>query len=283
LNIDNEFLEREYSPRVQIPGYAEFFVRWKRDALATRESLAARLDLAYGAAPAETLDLFPASSSAAPLLIFIHGGYWRVLDKVDFSWIAPPYVAAGISVAVLNYGLVPKTPMTEIVGQVRRACAWIYSNAANIGVDRKRIFCSGHSAGGHLTGMMLATDWPCLSATLPKRLLAGALAVSGVFDLRPLTHAEFLRRDLGLDDEAARGLSPVFLPLYNDAPLWRAVGEFESGEFHRQSEMIAAHWPSTARSALMDVPGCNHLSVCDAMATPGNVLFETLRQAIEIS
>jgi arylformamidase len=283
VNVDNDFLNREYNPRVQIPGFADFFVRWKRDALKARESLPARLDLAYGAAAAETLDFFPASSAGAPLLIFIHGGYWRVLDKADFSWIAPPYVAAGISVAVLNYGLVPKTPMPEIVNQVRRACAWVYGNAAGLGVDRSRIFCSGHSAGGHLTGMMLATDWPALSATLPKRLLAGALTVSGVFDLRPLTHAEFLRKDLGLDESAARVISPAFLTLHNDAPLWRAVGELESGEFHRQSELIAAHWPSAAQGGLMDVQGCDHLSVCDAMAKPGNVLFETWRKTIESS
>ncbi len=110
--------------------------------------------------------------------------------------------------------------------------------------------------------------------------MAGAVAVSGVFDLRPLTHAEFLRKDLGLDEAAASALSPAFLTLHNDAPLWRAVGAQESSEFHRQSELIAAHWPSAANSGLMDVPGCNHLSVCDAMAMPGNVLFETLRAAM---
>jgi arylformamidase len=131
--------------------------------------------------------------------------------------------------------------------------------------------------------MMLATDWPVLSADLPKHLLAGALAVSGVFDLQPLTHAEFLRKDLGLDEAAARALSPAFLTLHNDAALWRAVGALESGEFHRQSEIIAAHWPGAATTSLMDIPGCNHLSVCDAMAIPGNVLFESLRAGIESS
>ncbi|HEX3913141.1 MAG TPA: alpha/beta hydrolase [Steroidobacteraceae bacterium] len=280
MNIDNDFLDREYNPRVQIPAFADFFVRWKQGAQQARDSTAARLDLAYGTAAAETLDFFPAAKAGAPLLIFIHGGYWRVLDKADFSWVAPPYVAADISVAVLNYGLAPRTPMAEIVNQVRRACTWLYVNAAELGCDRRRIFCSGHSAGGHLTGMMLATDWPALSAPLPKRLLAGALAVSGVFDLRPLTHVEFLRRDLGLDEQSARALSPAFLPLHNEAPLLRALGAQESGEFHRQSELIAAHWPSITADPLLDVPDCNHFSVCDALATPGNALFEAWRAAI---
>ena len=100
MNVDNDFSDREYNPRAQIPAFADFFLRWKQDAQKTRESLPARLDLAYGTAAAETLDFFPASEAGAPLLIFIHGGYWRVLDKADFSWIAPPYVAAGISGAI---------------------------------------------------------------------------------------------------------------------------------------------------------------------------------------
>lgn len=280
MNIDKDFLEREYNPRVQIPHFADFFARWKRCALETRESLRASLDIAYGPAPAETLDFFPAAAAGAPLLIFIHGGYWRALDKADFSWVAPGFTAAGISVAVLNYGLAPKTAVPEIVAQMRRACAWLYGNAQGLGIDAQRIFCSGHSAGGHLTGMMLATDWPSLSPSLPKRLLAGALTVSGVFDLQPLTHAEFLRRDLNLDEAGARAISPAFLPVHNDAPLLLAAGALESAEFHRQSRLIAAHWPSIIAADLLDVPDCDHLSVCDALATPGNVLFEALRTLI---
>jgi arylformamidase len=278
---DNEFLDREYNPRVQISNFGDFFARWKTQALKTRESLEGRLNLAYGTAPAETLDFFPAARANSPLLIFIHGGYWRALDKADFSWVAPPYVAAGISVAVLNYALAPRTPVPEIVHQIRRACAWVFCSARTLGFDLDRIFCSGHSAGGHLTAMMLATEWAAMSASLPQRLLAGALTISGVFDLQPLTQAEFLRKDLGLDENAAREISPAFLGLHNDVPLLRAVGALESGEFHRQSELIAAHWPSACTTGLIDVPGCDHFSVCDALATPGSVLFERTREAIQ--
>lgn len=128
--------------------------------------------------------------------------------------------------------------------------------------------------------MMLATDWPGMSQHLPRRLLAGALAVSGLFDLEPLRHAEFLCRDLGLDAQGARELSPAWLPLHNDVPLLRAVGALESGEFHRQSTLIAERWPQVCGSNLIDVPGCNHLSVCDALAAPDNLLFQTLCGAI---
>lgn len=279
--MNSEFLDREYNPRGQIPHYAEFFWRWKTQAHAARESLQGRLNLAYGSSPSETLDFFPASPAKSPLLIFIHGGYWRALDKADFSWIAPAYVAEGISVAILNYGLAPATSICDIVQQVRRACAWLFHNAAGAGVDRRRIFCAGHSAGGHLTAMTLATEWSAVSPDLPRCLLAGALAVSGLFDLVPLTHAEFLGQDLGLDEEGARALSPIALTLRNHAPLLRAVGALESGEFHRQSTLIADHWPSACVDALIDVPDCNHLSVCEAFAIPGNVLFEAARNAIQ--
>jgi arylformamidase len=278
---DKDFLDREYNPRVQISNFGDFFARWKAQARSACESLEARLDLPYGTAPAETLDYFPAARANSPLLIFIHGGYWRALDKADFSWVAPAYVAAGISVAVVNYALAPRTPVPEIVRQVRRACAWIHGSAADLQCDPKRLYCCGHSAGGHLTAMMLATDWPALSPSLPRRLLAGALTISGIFDVRPLTRAEFLRKDLGLDENAAREISPAFLGLQNEAPLLRAVGALESGEFHRQSEMIGAHWPSACTTGLIDVPGCDHFSVCDALATPGSVLFERTREAIQ--
>jgi arylformamidase len=280
VNYDRDFLESQYNPRLQIPEFAQFFARWKADAIKARQSLECRLDLSYGPAAAETLDFFPAAKRSSPLLIFIHGGYWRALDKADFSWVAPGFVAAGISVAVVNYGLAPKTPVPEIIGQMRRACAWLYGNAPTLGVDPRRIFCSGHSAGGHLTGMMLATDWPAISPALPQRLLAGAFSVSGVFDLQPLTHAEFLSKDFILDEAAARRISPAFLPVRNEAPLLLAVGALESDEFHRQSRFMAAHWAKVVARDPLSVPESNHFSVCDDLARPGNMLFEAWRQAM---
>jgi arylformamidase len=242
-----------------------------------RTHLRARLDLRYGPAPAERLDFFPAAGSSSPLLVFVHGGYWRALDKDDFSWIAPPYVAAGISVAVVNYGLAPATALMEIVAQVRRACAWLHHNARALDVDARRIVCSGHSAGAHLTAMMIATDWPGVWPEFPRRLLSGAVTISGLFDLEPLTRAEFLRKDLRLDQALTRALSPVFVPWRNDVPIVRAVGEHESSEFHRQSMLIAERWPQACARELIDVPGCNHLPVCDDFANTGSALFQATR------
>jgi arylformamidase len=273
---DATFLDREYNPRTQVPEFASYFARWKDRAREARASSKVHLDLQYGLLPAEKLDFFPAAGASSPLLIFLHGGYWRALDKSDFSWIAPPYVAADISVAVVNYGLLPMTPLIQIAEQVRGACAWLHHNAGALDVDAKRIVCSGHSAGGHLTAMMIATDWPGVWPDLPKRLLSGAVAISGLFDLEPLTRADFLRDDLRLDPVLTRTLSPAFLPWRNDVPLVRAVGSEESAEFHRQSALIAAAWPQACDRELIDVPGCNHLSVCDAFANGASVLFRAV-------
>ncbi len=278
---ESGLLDREYNARAQVPEFASYIARWadlSREARmpsreTARHSTRVRLDLRYGLAPAERLDLFQAAGRSSPLLIFVHGGYWRALDKSDFSWIAPAYVAAGISVAILNYGLLPATPLLQIVEQVRRACAWLYHNARALEVDPARMVCGGHSAGGHLTAMMLATDWPGVWSEFPRRLLSGAVAVSGLFDLEPLTRAGFLRSDLQLDPVLTRALSPAHLQWRNDVPLVRAVGELESAGFHRQSDLIAQQWPQ-ACGPLIELPGCNHFSACDAFADPRSALFQ---------
>ena len=285
MNPDNEFLEREYNPRATIPNGMALFAQWKLHARLRRVRRAIRASTwPMAIRPAERLDFFAAANrgeAGPPLLVFIHGGYWRALDKADFSWIAPPYVAAGISVAVLNYGLAPKTALPEIVEQVRRAIAWMHARADELGADNGRIFCSGHSAGGHLTAMMLATDWSAVAPGLPSMPVAGALTISGLFDLEPLTRAEFLRHDIGLDAAAARALSPACLPLQSPVALIRAVGALETAEFHRQQELIKAHWPDVCAAPLLDVPECNHFTVCEAFATPGNMLFEAMCAAIQ--
>ena len=277
MNINSELLDYEYNPRATIPDFAAVFSRWKTDASAARASLRGRLDLCYGESAAETLDLFPAQGTGRPLLIFLHGGYWRALDKSDFSWLAPPYVEAGISVAVVNYGLLPSTPLAEIVRQSRRACAWLYRNGVQLGLDTGSFICSGHSAGGHLTAMMLATDWPALRTDLPRRLLAAGLTLSGVFDVTPLTHAEFLCHDLQLDVDQARQLSPAFLPWHNEAPLVRAVGALETSEFKRQSALMEEHWPRACTQPVIHVPGANHFSVCDALASTNGPLWAAVQ------
>ncbi len=268
-----EFCEREYNARAAIAEHPQIFARWAAQGAAVRRQRRGLFDLAYGATAAETLDLFPAVSADAPLLVFIHGGYWRSLDKSDFSWIAPPFVDHGAAVALLNYGLAPATPLEEIVRQVLRALAWLYRHGSRYGYDGERIVVSGHSAGAHLTAMALAALWPVFDAALPPKLIKAGLAISGLYDLEPLLYAPFVNADLRLDPERVYRLSPVHLPPATDTPLATAVGALESAEFRRQNALIAQHWPQVF---LRDVPlpGANHLTVCDALADVESPLFD---------
>ena len=272
MKFTTEFCEREYNARAAIPDHAAIFARWTDQAAATRRLRACLIDLPYGDSAHEKLDLFAARSDGAPLLVFIHGGYWRSLDKSDFSWLAPAFVREDISVALLNYGLAPRTTLEDIVRQVLRALGWLYLRADRYGFDPERIVIAGHSAGGHLVAMAMGALWPMLDPRLPANLVKGGLAISGLYDLAPLLHAPFVNNDLKLTPERARRLSPLHLPPATGAPLVTAVGALESAEFKRQNALIAQAWaPVFARD--VPLPGCHHLAVCDELGQHGSALF----------
>ncbi len=185
-------LEREYNARAAIPDHPQIFARWAEQGAMTRRRRAGLIDMPYGDDPGERLDFFPAMQRNSPLLVFIHGGYWRSLDKFDFSWIAPPFLDAGVSVAFLNYGLAPRVPIEEMVRQQLRAIAWLHARAEELGFDPQRIVASGHSAGGHLTAMLMAALWPVFDPALPPDLVKGGVAISGLYDLEPLVPLPFI-------------------------------------------------------------------------------------------
>lgn len=277
-----DYCDREYNARASIPDAMRILASWGERGAATRRQRAGLLDVPYGESAAERLDLFPTPREGSPLLVYIHGGYWRTLDKSDFSWVAPPFVDHGVAVAVPNYGLAPATPIEEIVRQMLRAIAWLYRKADDLGFDPKRIYVSGHSAGGHLTAMMMAALWSRYSDGLPQDLVKGALAVSGVFDLEPLVHAPFVNVDLHLDLERASALSPARMMPATKAPIYTAVGGDESSEFKRQSALLAKRW---AKNVVRDVPmaGFNHLTVAQEIANPASPLFDAALELIHKS
>jgi arylformamidase len=274
---DPAFLSREYNNRELFPDHARHFARWAESSARARGTMTCYLDRAYGASPAETLDIFPARKGDGSALVFIHGGYWRSLDKKDFSYLAPAWVDAGVSLVMVNYGLAPAVSVERIVQQMLAASAWLYHHAEEYGMDEDRLFVCGHSAGGHLAAMMLAALWPVYDRALPRDLYKGALAVSGVYDLRPLVQVGWLNGDLRLDESSALKLSPAFLPPATRAPLCLAVGGLESSEFKRQNALLAQRWKQVlARDVPM--PGRDHFTVIDGLADPANPLFAATRR-----
>jgi arylformamidase len=279
---DSAFYEREYNARAAIPEHPQIFAGWAERGAVTRRMRACLLDLPYGDTPPERLDLFPSRQDAAPLLVYIHGGYWRSLDKSDFSWLAPPYVQHGVSVALLNYGLAPTASIEDMVRQQLKALAWLYRNGDRLGFDPERIVVTGHSAGAHLTAMMMAALWPTYAPDLPANLIKAGLAISGIFDMAPLVQAPFVNVDLRLDLARARKLSPALMPPATQAPLITAVGALESSEFHRQTALLSRAWKSVLRRS-MSLAGTHHLSVVEELASPASALFDAALELVRSS
>ncbi|MDE2175211.1 MAG: alpha/beta hydrolase [Betaproteobacteria bacterium] len=275
MRYDAAVLDRQFNNRELVPDWADYLARWKRDSQEARLNWPCLLDLPYGDSIAQTLDWFaPAATGLAPCLVFIHGGWWRSLDKADHSFIAPPFVARGVHVVVVNYALAPGAPLQQIVGDVVQALAWVWRRAEDFGVDRSRIVLAGHSAGAHLAAMMLACRFDWYGDDLPAQIPAGALALSGVYDLEAVRKTAFLQRDLKLTQHSARAMSPAWLPPAGPAALALAVGADESEAFHAQARLMHRHWPGSGKTLV--VPGAHHFSALDALAQPGSVLHSRL-------
>lgn len=268
-----EYYSRQYNARADIPDHPQIFARWQASSALARRTHAGSLDIPFGASVGERLDFFPARKREAPLLVFIHGGWWRSLDKSDFSFIVPGYLGEGFNVALTNYTLAPDASIEEITRQQLRALAWLYRHADAYEFDRNRIIVAGHSAGAHLAAMMLAARWPEFDSSLPAQLISAGVLMSGLYDLDPVRYAAFVNVDLKLDEASALRLSPGLMPQSHPAPFITSVGDLESDEFKRQTALIAHAWHD-AHQAEVPLEGIHHLSICDAFGTPGHPLFE---------
>jgi arylformamidase len=271
---DQAALDANYNLRAAVPEHPAYFERYAATSVAFRARWPARLDLPYGDGPRQAIDLFlpqgpqPSQAPRPPLLVFIHGGYWQALDRKDFSFVAEPLVAEGAAVALLGYDLAPAVDMNTIVSQIRQAIVWLHRHAGAHGFDPERICLAGHSAGGHLAAMALATDWRAFG--LPADLIKGVCAISGVFDLEPIRLC-YLNEVLRLDAEQARRNSPVLLPPQAHCPVMLTVGERETEAFHRQSTAYAAVLRRADLACELIVqPGLDHFAIIMAMTDAAN-------------
>ncbi|QWG14362.1 alpha/beta hydrolase [Bradyrhizobium sediminis] len=277
LAIDD--YDQQYDVFIAAPDIRQVIARGADISAVVRTKLNGRLDVAYGDADKERLDFFPAPDARAPLVMFIHGGYWHALDKSQYSYLAPAMVDAGLNVAVLNYPLLPNVALDEVVDSVRRAAVWLWREAASLGFDRDRVFAAGHSAGGHLTAMLLATRWAELGDGLPESLVKGGVSVSGLHDLEPLAKAPFIKDILRLGAADVARLSPVRFRPNVGVRLVTAVGEFETSEFHRQTALLGEGWPEVLTEQIV-VSHRNHADVIEDMGVPGSVLFRALLRLV---
>jgi arylformamidase len=278
---DSAFYSREYNNRELVPDHARWVDHWEQDSERARATMTSHLDQRYGDSPGEMIDIFPARKGDGSCMMFIHGGYWRSRDKRDFSFLAPPWVDAGVSLAVVNYGLCPQVTVKEIVRQMLRAGRWLWLHAEDYGMDEDRLYVSGHSAGGHLTAMMMAAVWPVFDRRLPKDLFKGGLAISGIYDMRPMVQVDWLNGDLRLDNETAIRVSPVFMPAATRTPVMTCVGGDESSEFRRQNALLGERWRG-AFAGDIPMPGAHHFSVIDGLANQSSALFAGARRLMKL-
>jgi arylformamidase len=269
---DSALMERMYNNRALVPEHAEHFRRWAADSADVVRTQERELDLRYGGGPNEHLDIFMAARSDSPVLFFIHGGYWRSLDKRDHSFVAPAFTSKGVCVVVPNYALAPAVTIPEIVMQMVQALAWTYRNVARYGGDPNRIMVAGHSAGGHLAAMMLSCLWPVHGRDLPADLVKNALSISGLHDLEPIMHAPFLQSTLKLTKQQVRQASPALLPPPARGELYAVAGGDESAEFLRQIELIRDAWGKARVPVCEALPGLNHFTALEALPQAGHRL-----------
>lgn len=270
-SIDRAAIDAQYDPSRRVESRQPFTDWYVRESALTRESLDVRLDIPFGPTPAETLDIFPSPSADAPVLMFIHGGYWRAFSSKEFSFVARGMVPRGITVAIMNYALCPEVSIAEITRQSRAAAQWLKRNAQHYRGDPGQIFVAGHSAGGQQVAMLLSGECAQRGAA-DTGCLKGGIVISGVFDLRPLQYS-WLQPTLQLTDALAAEQSPLLHIPQRGAPLLLSVGGDESAAFLTQSQNYLAAWRDAGlKGEYLAQPGLNHFEAVYGFAEPNSLL-----------
>ena len=270
--------DRQFNLRAAVPDHPMHFARWAERSTQARYDHGNREDLGYGAHPSQRLDIIPAGPGS-PLLVFLHGGFWRSFDKTAFTFIAPAFVQRGISVAIVDYALCPDVTVPEILDQVTQSIVFLHRLADRHGYDAGRMVIAGHSVGAHMAVWLGGVDWPAhgLSAQ-PYR---GIVAISGVYDLVPVA-ASYLNADLRLSPDQARALSPLHAPPPWLPPAVFSVGGRETAAFVDQQAGMVEVWRSRGADArLVPMPGSDHFDILYELAEPEGTLFRATCTLIE--
>ena len=267
-------LEFQYNPRESVPEYPALAKKRSEASRKARATLKSWLNVPYGNSPRQILDIYPADRPQGPVLVYIHGGYWRTGSKDENCNFAPTFVQRGATVVLVEYDLCPSVTVTDIVRQTRAAIAWVHRNIIRYGGNPSKLYVSGHSAGGHLTAMALAHDWE--KEGLPRNLIKGAVATSGVYDLDMVMQIS-VNEQVRMTPEIARENSPFLHPPVSTCLVVVAVGGAEPKGWQQMSE---DYFKLCRERGLvceyLVVPGANHYTMSEHLADAGSPLAQAM-------
>jgi arylformamidase len=273
-------MEFQYNPRVSVPEYPELAKVRSSQSRKVRETAKSWLNVPYGSSPREMLDIYAADPPGGPVLVFIHGGYWRSGSKEDNCNFAPTFTSRGGTVVLVEYDLCPHVTVTDIVRQTRAAIAWVYKNITGYGGDRSKLYVAGHSAGGHLTAMALAHDWE--KEGLPRDLIKGAVATSGVYDLDMVMRIS-PQEQIRMTPEIAKATSPFLNPPRARCPVLVAVGGAEPKGWQRMSEDYFKFCKARGLNcSYLVVPAANHYSLSEHLLDANSPLTRAMLRQMEL-
>jgi arylformamidase len=274
-------LEYQYNPRESVPEYPQLAKKRAEQARRVRRSAKSWLGVPYGSSPREKLDIYPADHPGGPVLVYIHGGYWRSGSKEDNCNFVPVFTERGASVVLVEYDLCPTVTVSDIVRQTRSAIAWVYRNILRYSGNPAKIYVSGHSAGGHLTAMALAHDWP--SEGLPRDLIKGAVATSGVYDLDVVMRIS-VQEQVKLTPELAKENSPFHHPPLHVSPVIVAVGGAEPKGWQQMSEDFSKLCKERGLDCeYLIIPGANHYTMSEHLADADSPLAQAMLRQMNLS
>ena len=273
-------MEYQYNPRESVPEYPELAKVRAAQAQKVRAAAKSWLNVSYGNSPRETLDIYAADKPGGPVLVYIHGGYWRSGSKEDNCNFVPTFTKRGATVVLVEYDLCPQVTVTDIVRQTRASIAWVAKNIMRYSGDPARLYVSGHSAGGHLTAMALAHDWT--KESLAPDCIKGAVATSGVFDLDMVMQIS-VQEQVRMTAEVAKLNSPFMNPPKVKCPLVVAVGGAEPKGWQQMSEDYFNYCKQQGMNAeYLVVPGANHYTMSEKLLDETNPLTQAMIKQMKI-
>ena len=262
--LSDETLNQQFMPRIAVPDHEKWLSEDLARSAEVRSKLGGRLNLPYGPGPRQVLDVFPATKTGAPILVWIHGGYWRALSKDHYTTVVPPLLGAGAAVVLVGYDLCPTVTLAELLAQTRAALRWVRGHAAEMGGDPDRLILAGNSAGANICAMALQYDWA--GEMFPMESIRAAALITGIYDLSPVLRIP-VQEEVCLTADDVANLSPMLLPIRAEARCLVAAGGDEpelwigqSRDYH--TKLLAAG----ISSDLMIVPGRHHFSITRDLA-----------------